>query len=198
MAAPLKNTLKLIKNNLTFSSPCPKKRWYPINPEIPGNTQEYPESPRNTCEQKKYPKKKLDRIFQHSYPTWTRPANRYFFNTRPGWNQYWNPYLLGTAVLTGISDHIRILGYHPGAPPAPKTTAHQVWERLHIKILDTSASRQGRWYPAAADVHFKSPGPLSPYFRYHSNSVGFSSSSTPWSPKMVFQTVCKNSFSRVV
>ena len=44
---------------------------------IPGITQEYLRA-KNTP-------KKLDRIFQHSYPTRTQPANRYFFQypTRP-------------------------------------------------------------------------------------------------------------------
>ena len=57
---------------------------YPTYPEIPGNTRKYPEIPGNTRKKKRYPEIP-DRIFQHSYPTRTRPATRYFvqYLTRP-------------------------------------------------------------------------------------------------------------------
>ena len=50
---------------------------YPTYPEIP-------EIPGNTRKKKRYPEIP-DRIFQHSYPTRTRPATRYFvqYPTRP-------------------------------------------------------------------------------------------------------------------
>ena len=90
----------------------------------PRNTKEYLELPRNTCEQKKYPEKKL--IVHFNTPTQPEPdlLTVIFFIPDPAGTNIENPTCW--ALLTGVSHHIRILGYHPGAPPAPKTTAHQV------------------------------------------------------------------------
>ena len=66
-------------------------RKYPTYPEIP-------EIPGNTRKKRRYPEIP-DRIFQHSYPTRTRPATRYFvqYPTRPDIEK---PYPLGTVCAT--------------------------------------------------------------------------------------------------
>ena len=73
----------------------------------PRNTQKYPtypEIPENTRKKKRYPEIP-DRIFQHSYPTRTRPATRYFvqYPTRPDIEK---PYPLGTASWPSLSSQL--------------------------------------------------------------------------------------------
>ena len=73
------------------------------------NTRKYPGMPGNTREEKRYPKIP-DRIFWHSYPTWTRPATRYFvqYPTQP------DPILKNPtrwALLTSSSKWVRDPGY---------------------------------------------------------------------------------------
>ena len=67
------------KNLNVWLTTSKKKRWYPIYPEIPGNTQEYPEIPESKKDTRKYP------IIYFNTPTRPEPdpLPGIFSNTRP-------------------------------------------------------------------------------------------------------------------
>ena len=82
----------MFEKNLNVSLTTPqKKRKYPIYPEIPGNTQEYPEISDSKKDTRKYP------IIYFNTPIRPEPDRLpgIFSNTRPDVEKP-NPYPLGT------------------------------------------------------------------------------------------------------
>ena len=67
------------KNLNVWLTTSKKERWYPIYPEIPGNTQEYPEIPESKKDTRKYP------LVYFNTPTRPEPdpLPGIFSNTRP-------------------------------------------------------------------------------------------------------------------
>ena len=85
------NFCNVRKNLNVWLTTSKKKRWYPIYPEIPGNTQEYPEIPESKKDTRKYP------TVYFNTPTRPEPdpLPGIFSNTRPDPTRYWKTLPVG-------------------------------------------------------------------------------------------------------